>query len=245
MAKIQIKNSFITSSAQITISSSLVRFSDQIRAKGITGSFSGSVVGSNIFTQGGNSFGTTALLGTNDNQALAFETNGSEKVRITSDGNVGIGTSSPTGGGLHIYGNTGDTATVRLQSSNGRTYDVGSTGTAYGSANNFIIYDVTAAAERLRIQSDGNVGIGTTTAATKFVVAADATDSDVGQLRVIGSTSNAKMTNVGYHTTNNYGFIQALIAGTGYSPLSIQPNGGNVGIGTSNPSHQLTVSRLT
>ena len=95
MAKIQIKNSFITSSAQITISSSLVRFSDQIRAKGITGSLSGSVVGSNIFTQGGNSFGTTALLGTTDNQVLAFETNNSEKMRIATDGNVGIGTTNP------------------------------------------------------------------------------------------------------------------------------------------------------
>lgn len=61
MAKIQIKNSFITSSVKITISSSLVRFSDNIRAKGITGSFSGSF-GSNLFVQGGNSFGTTALL---------------------------------------------------------------------------------------------------------------------------------------------------------------------------------------
>ena len=74
MAKIQIKNSFITSSAQITISSSLVRFSDNIRAKGITGSFSGSFAGSNLFVQGGNSFGTTALLGTNDNQPSSSHT---------------------------------------------------------------------------------------------------------------------------------------------------------------------------
>ena len=43
MAKIQIKNSFITSSADITISSSLVRFSGGISAKNITGSFSGSI----------------------------------------------------------------------------------------------------------------------------------------------------------------------------------------------------------
>jgi len=92
---------------------------------------------------------------------LQFRTNSTERMRITNDGYVGIGTSSP-GSYLHIYAQSGATGEIRLQSSNGRTYAVGSTGTAYGSANNFIIYDITGAAERLRIQSDGNVGIGLT-----------------------------------------------------------------------------------
>ena len=97
MAKIQIKNSFITSSADITISSSLVKFSGGISAKNITGSFSGSIPQlSSYFKQGGNSFGTTATLGTNDNQALVFETNGSTRMYISGSGNVGIGTSSPS-----------------------------------------------------------------------------------------------------------------------------------------------------
>jgi hypothetical protein len=124
----------------------LVRFSDQIRAKGITGSFSGSVVGSNIFTQGGNSFGATALLGTNDNQALAFETNGSEKVRITTGGNVGIGTSSPAafldivGNGTHtILRNTSATSytTLRLfndQNSAVRALEIDYSGASYSGA---------------------------------------------------------------------------------------------------------------
>ena len=49
---------------------------------------------SNVFLQGGNSFGTTALLGTNDAQPLVFETSGSERMRILSGGNIGIGTSA-------------------------------------------------------------------------------------------------------------------------------------------------------
>ena len=97
MAKIQIKNSFITSSADITISSSLVKFSGGISAKNITGSFSGSIPQlSSYFKQGGNSFGTTAILGTNDASALAFETNGSTRMTVDTNGNLGIGTSSPS-----------------------------------------------------------------------------------------------------------------------------------------------------
>jgi len=49
----------------------------------------------NTFIQNGNSFGTTATLGTNDNQSLQFETNETTKMFISSSGNVGIGTTSP------------------------------------------------------------------------------------------------------------------------------------------------------
>jgi len=55
------------------------------------------------FLQGGNSFGTTALLGTNDSQSLQFETSGSVRMTISSSGNVGIGTTTPQGP-LHIRG---------------------------------------------------------------------------------------------------------------------------------------------
>ena len=40
------------------------------------------------FLQGGNSFGTTATLGTNDNNALQFETNNTTRVYIGTDGNA-------------------------------------------------------------------------------------------------------------------------------------------------------------
>jgi hypothetical protein len=53
------------------------------------------VTGSNAFVQNGNSFGATALLGTNDNQSLAFETNGVTRMFVSSSGIIGIGTSTP------------------------------------------------------------------------------------------------------------------------------------------------------
>jgi hypothetical protein len=51
--------------------------------------------GTNAFTQNGNSFGTSALLGTNDNQSLAFETNGVTRMFVSSSGLVGVRTTNP------------------------------------------------------------------------------------------------------------------------------------------------------
>ena len=84
------------------------QFTGSLRVDGsITGSLFGTAsnaltssfitpTGTNAFVQGGNSFGTTALLGTNDNQNLQLETNGSVRMTISSSGRVGIGTTTPT-----------------------------------------------------------------------------------------------------------------------------------------------------
>jgi fibronectin-binding autotransporter adhesin len=47
------------------------------------------------YIQGGNSFGATAVLGTNDNNAISILTNGTEKIRVDASGNVGIGDGTP------------------------------------------------------------------------------------------------------------------------------------------------------
>lgn len=61
-------------------------------------------LGSTYFTQDGNSFGATAILGTNDTQELKFETDGTTQVTIDTSGNVGIGTETP-GEKLDVDGN--------------------------------------------------------------------------------------------------------------------------------------------
>ena len=92
------------------------RFTNGLTVTGslnVTGSITGSLFGTsswannaltasfvatsstNAFVQGGNSFGTQALLGTNDIQNLAFETSGSTRMFVSSSGLVGVRTTNP------------------------------------------------------------------------------------------------------------------------------------------------------
>ena len=110
---------------------------------------------------------------------LFFKTNNTERMRIDSSGNVGIGTTSPTtllqvGGTVRgtasIVGTDGASPYLKLDhtaTTSGRSYSIYSGGLAAG---NFDIYDNTASAARLSIDSSGNVGIGTSSPAYPLTV---------------------------------------------------------------------------
>jgi hypothetical protein len=98
-----------------------------------------------------------------------------ERMRIDSSGNVGIGTSSP-GFGLHLYRTSAANASMALESANAntyallqfkgsgaRTFEIGTGSSGTGSYNGVLyFFDNTANAERMRLDSDGNVLVGTT-----------------------------------------------------------------------------------
>jgi hypothetical protein len=118
--------------------------------------------------------GTNGII--NSVAATIIQVNTAEAIRIDSSGNVGIGTSSPTNGKLVITGSSVTTAQgIRLtaDSADARficesaTLGAGILGTF--SSHSQLFY--TNSAECMRIDPNGNVGIGTTTLTNKFNVA--------------------------------------------------------------------------
>ena len=191
------------------------------------------------FIQNGNSFGAAAMLGTNDNNSLNFETNATTRMTILPTGLVGIGTSSP----LSTLDILAPAASIRTMSSdatlyselavsnNGgtatsyfRNYGTSAVGTMLGNptansafffANANTLFGVgtmsaaplvlgTNNAERVRIDTAGKVGIGTSTPTSQFHVNVTTSlglnQGDVVELQKFESNNGA---NVAYLETRN------------------------------------------
>lgn len=90
----------------------------------------------NAILQGGNSFGAQMTIGTNDNQAFAINTNGTERLKVLSDGAVLINTSTQLGKKLTVEGDM-DIYAPFVVASRGYAYSIGGLGPTPGPNNNY------------------------------------------------------------------------------------------------------------
>jgi len=184
----------------------------------------------NVYIGGGfspNNSATTIKLYTANNTTT---TTGSERMRINSLGNVGIGTISPTnklsvaGGNIEIH--NGGATWLGSDATGGfaRTFN--------GNSFRFIS---SANSETMRINNaTGNVGIGTTSPIAKLTINSTSGDNAGGLSLYDGSGTAFYM----YQFADNK-FV--LEAGNGLKNLVLD-NAGNVGIGTASPTQLLDVA---
>ena len=190
-------------------------------------------------------------------------TNGTERLRIASDGKVGIGTDTPNG---NLQIRAGQNANFRVladPSTSGLFVGNYGSGDGYRSlsllGSNIRLYTITAGAlsgaqERFHIASDGKVGINQTPDAAGGLVQIRynevytsgttnlLTAASKAALRIRTSSDSSKSLFFGGIDESATPYLQvgnmssASGGATATYPLVFQPYGGNVGIGTDNPS---------
>jgi hypothetical protein len=174
--------------------------------------------------------------------SLLLYTNSSQRMIIDSSGNVGIGASSPE---FEISVESGSPV-VSIKATTSASPELRLTNTIkdytnfVDSSGSLIWRDRTAATERLRITSAGNVAIGTTSAPSSLTVQrADATTT-FGIRHTTGGTGFGYVFSTSGTSTNDL-TVSSEINGVSTERLRINSSG-NVGIGTASPDANLTVN---
>lgn len=192
-----------------------------------------------LFGAGGSQFG---IVGTSSDHDLAFYTYLKERMRLTRNGNVGIGTSTPANK-LSIFEPSNSNAYVTVENNSvGTLFGVGGDQVGIvGTASNHDLTFFTNLKEKMRLAKNGNVGIGTSTPDNKLTIF-NANDGNtyvtVGNntVRTLFGAGGTTVGIVGTGSNHDLAFFTNLRENMRLT------KDGNVGIGIENPGEKLSVN---
>lgn len=199
--------------------------------------------------------------GNSETGTILFEVDAgapANSLKVSSNGKVGLRTATPV---LDVHANTSDTPAIRLEQNNSggftaQTWDIA------GNEANFFVRDVTGGSRlpfRIRpgaptssidISASGNVGVGTASPSlsleTKSPTAGLPATSGTTQTGIarLSTSAGVGVVDLGFGGAAGLGWIQSTSSSnlaTNFG-LLLNPNGGNVGVGTTAPTDTLSVN---
>ncbi len=176
-------------------------------------------------------------------------TNSKDDIMVDSSGNVGIGATGTLSSKVSILRTVPSSVSVANSSLYLRGSDNGY-GLAMGTLSNGstwlqgMLNDAASVPVTIN-PSGGNFGIGTTGPLTTTHIAGASTSpsGELGSLLVTGGGNQYRLA-MGYNNGASpyYGWIQSVYNGVTTTALTLNPNGGMVGIGMTNPGQELDVN---